>query len=136
MAQIENGPLDMQRRESQTRGPAHPSRSSTPTTTAPEITEWKAYSSNTLQGIFSCLLPSGLLLHGLTLHVTDDGREWVGMPSKIRVVHGEVATYLGRPVYEKIVEIPDRARRDAFQASVLAALREHPQAGKCWEGGR
>lgn len=104
------------------------------TTPQTEITEWRPLVSNTMRGLFSCLLPSGLLLHGCSLHVGDKG-PWVSLPSKVRVSHGEVSTYLGKPVYDKVVEIPDRERRDAFQAAVLAALAAHPEAGRILAGG-
>lgn len=111
------------------------SRPASPVTTpSTEITEWRPLASNTMRGLFSVLLPSGLLLHGCSLHVGDRG-PWVSLPSKVRVSHGEVSTYLGKPVYDKVVEIPDRERRDAFQASVLAALAAHPEASRVLAGG-
>ena len=115
-----------QEQHSKTAGPV--------TTPQTEITEWRPLVSNTMRGLFSCLLPSGLLLHGCSLHVGDKG-PWVSLPSKVRVSHGEVSTYLGKPVYNKVVEIPDRERRDAFQAAVLAALAAHPEAGRVLAGG-
>lgn len=104
------------------------------TTPQTEVTEWRPLSSNTMRGLFSVQLPSGLLLHGCSLHVGDRG-PWISLPSKVRVSHGEVSTYLGKPVYDKVVEIPDRERRDAFQAAVLAALAAHPEAGRVLAGG-
>lgn len=104
------------------------------TTPSTDITDWRPLASNTMRGLFSVLLPSGLLLHGCSLHIGDKG-PWVSLPSRVRVSHGEVSTYLGKPVYDKVVEIPDRERRDAFQAAVLDALAAHPEAGQVLSGG-
>ena len=93
-----------------------------------EITDWRPFTSNTMRGLFSVLLPSGMLFHGCSLHVAEDGRAWISLPSKVRVSNGHVSTYLGKPVYDKVVEVPDRDRRDALQASILTALAAHPQA--------
>lgn len=128
------GPAEAQTRRDQ--NPRAYSNSANTSSTLPEITEFRAYSSNTLRGIFSLATTFGWEVHGLTLHIADDGREWIGLPSKPRVQNGEQVIYCGRPVFDKVIEIHDRAKRDAFQAACLAALREHPQAGKCWRGGR
>lgn len=106
--------------------------SATPST---EITDWRPFTSNTMKGLFSCLLPSGLLVHGLSLHVGDDGRAWISLPSKPRVRNGEVSTYQGKPVYDKVIEIPDQTKRETFQTALLAALAEHPEAGRALAGG-
>ena len=80
-----------------------------------EISNWKPYVKNTLQGFFTLRLPSGVLLHGLTYH-TQNGARWVGLPAK------EYKKDDGTKSWVPVVEIPDQSTREAFQRNALAAI--------------
>ena len=87
----------------------------------------RAMQRNTLQGFCTLHLePSGLVLRDCSFHRTDDGREWIGLPSKPQIDRDgnhrqDLKT--GKPAYVAIVEIPDKDRRERFQAAAVAAVR-------------
>lgn len=97
------------------------------------ILEWRPFTRNTLRGFFSVELASGLVLHGCALHIGSDS-EWIGLPSAPQIQNGVAVLHNGKIAYRPMVEIPDRARRDAFNEIILEALREHPDAGENWKG--
>lgn len=84
-----------------------------------EIGNWKPRTAKTLRGFFSVTLPSGMILHRLSLHERDDGSRWIGLPSQ------EYQTAQGERRFEKIVEFSSRGLGDRFVAEILAALDRH-----------
>jgi|SRR6516162_473803 hypothetical protein len=82
------------------------------------ITAWKPHSKNTLTGFVSCVLPSGMIVHGLTIHRKNDAR-WVGMPSK------EWINDQGAKQYTPILEFTTRIIAGKFRDGVLAALDQY-----------
>jgi hypothetical protein len=81
---------------------------------------------NTLLGFFVLHLPSGLTLHGCTLHRKGD-KTWVGLPGKPQLtqdnrVRCDPAT--NKPLYTPVVEIIDREARERFQRQALEAVRK------------
>src|ERR1035437_3858056 len=79
--------------------------------------DWKPYERNTLRGFFDLELPSGLIIHGCTLHVKGDSK-WVGLPAqKVVRAGGEVG-------YVAILEFTSRATADKFRGLACAALVE------------
>jgi hypothetical protein len=81
------------------------------------VREWKPFEKNTLRGFLSIELPSGMILHGLTVHQKDDSR-WVGLPAKEYTKNGERS-------WIPQVEFASKAARERFQACVLAAVDAH-----------
>ena len=81
------------------------------------VREWKPFEKNTLRGFLSIELPSGMILHGLTVHQKDDSR-WVGLPAKEYTKDGERS-------WIPQVEFASKAARERFQACVLAAVDAH-----------
>jgi thiosulfate reductase cytochrome b subunit len=78
---------------------------------------WTPYEKNTLRGFFDLELPSGLIIHGCTLHVKGDSK-WVGLPAqKVVRAGGEVG-------YVAILEFTNHATADRFRDLAIDALRE------------
>jgi hypothetical protein len=86
--------------------------------------DWRPIERNTLKGFFTLELPSGLVIKECSFH-HKDGREWVGLPGKPQLDRDgtprrDAAT--GKLLYTNVIEIPDRAARDKYQAAALAAV--------------
>lgn len=80
-----------------------------------KVTNFKQYEKGTLQGFFELTLDSGMNIRGMTYHVKEDGKRWVGFPTKPYDSDGETK-------YQNIVYIPDDARWQQFQKLCLEAL--------------
>ena len=80
-----------------------------------EIAEWKPHTKNTLRGFLSVTLPSGMVIHNLTLHEKGDAR-WVGLPAR------EWTDNQGEKQYAKLIEFTTRAIADRFRDEILLAL--------------
>jgi hypothetical protein len=79
------------------------------------VSEWKELrKGETLQGVFTLSLPSGMIIHGCMLHVKD-GRRWVALPSKEYQVSGQKK-------YSRIIEFDSKETHERFQAAALAAV--------------
>jgi hypothetical protein len=78
------------------------------------VKEWKPYSKNTLLGFLSLELPSGLVLHDLTLHRRGDDR-WLSMPAKSFDKDGAKG-------WAPLIEFSTKESRDKFQAAALSAM--------------
>jgi hypothetical protein len=79
-----------------------------------KISDWKALNKNTLRGIFTLALPSGMAIHGCMLHVKN-GSRWIGLPAKEYQVNGERK-------FSRLIEFTSKDRHERFQAEVLTAL--------------
>lgn len=85
---------------------------------------WRRVSRNTLQGFVRLHLPSGLVLNEVSVHRRGDKR-WVGLPARALVERDSTVKRdpnTGKIVYQPIIEISSKARREAFQAQALAAV--------------
>jgi hypothetical protein len=78
------------------------------------VREWKPFERNTLRGFLSIELPSGLILHGCTLH-EKTGSRWVGLPAREYQKDGE-------RIWSPLIEFSTREVRQAFQEQALAAF--------------
>jgi|ERR1035437_1741598 hypothetical protein len=76
--------------------------------------DWTPYTKNTLPGFFTLELPSGLVIHSLTLHVKADSR-WVGMPGQ-KFIKDD-----GTVSYTPILDFADRHAADRFRDQAIAA---------------
>jgi len=81
------------------------------------ISDWAAYEKNTLRGFFTVETPSGLVIHGMTLHVKA-GARWVSMPAR------EYAKADGTKSWSPVLEFANRAAADRFRDECLAALAQ------------
>jgi hypothetical protein len=86
--------------------------------------DWRSHTANTLQGFFNLELPSGMVIHDLTLH-EQGNRRWVGLPGKPQLDEDgqhrkDPAT--GKKLYAPVIEIRSRARRGSFTREALAAV--------------
>lgn len=113
-------------------GPRHPQGGGGFVPSSPIISNWKPFVKNTLRGFFSVELSSGLVLHQCTLH-RGQNNDWIGFPASAQVRDGQAVMFHGKQQWNKLIEIPDRQRREAFQASVLDALYSHPEVRESLE---
>lgn len=88
------------------------------TTSAPtlKVENYKVINKNTLMGAFDLYLPSGIVIYGVMYHLKGDSA-WCAFP-------GRPYQKDGQTTYAKLIEIPDRERRDRFNAQVIAVLRD------------
>jgi hypothetical protein len=93
--------------------------------------DWRPLQKNTLLGFFSLELASGLVLRDCALHQKND-RRWVSLAAKLQLNPDGTPRIgdKGKALYSPIVEIPDPARREAFQRAAVSAIeklrRERP----------
>ncbi len=78
------------------------------------ISEWKDINKNTLKGVFTLHLPSGMLIHGCMLHVKNDSR-WIGLPAREYQMNGVKQ-------FARIIEFDSKERHEQFQAAALEAV--------------
>jgi DNA-binding cell septation regulator SpoVG len=81
------------------------------------VREWRPYSKNTLIGFVSLELPSGLIIHGITVHQKGDSM-WVALPAREFQKDGERS-------WSPIIEFADRESRVSFQEYALAAINAY-----------
>lgn len=93
-----------------------------PKTSDIQISEWKSHNRKTLRGFFTATLPSGMILHDLSLHEKPDAR-WINTPSR------EWTDQNGDTQYSPMITFTDRATANRFRDTMLAALDEQ----KPWE---
>ncbi len=84
------------------------------TAKAARIFDFKLFQKNTLKAFFSVELPSGLIIHGCTLH-EKNGARWIGLPSRKFEKDGKEG-------YAPIIEFRDRACLDKFRDAILEAI--------------
>jgi hypothetical protein len=94
-----------------------------PVAQAFEISNWKPFVKNTLQGFFTVTTPGGMVIHGCTYHIKGESR-WVGMPAK------EFTTTAGVKSWTPQIEFTGKEPREKFQAGVLEAI---DQMNEGWE---
>jgi hypothetical protein len=85
--------------------------------------KFTAVEKGALRG-FADIALSGPLLHDCAL-MESSGKRWLGLPGKPqlnpdRTVRTDPAT--GKTVYVPVVTIPDRARRELFSRTAVAAI--------------
>jgi DNA-binding cell septation regulator SpoVG len=85
------------------------------------VSEFKAFEKNTLRGFFTVTMPSGMIVHGCSLH-EKNGARWIGMPSN------KFTTKEGTTSYTPIVEFVSREAADRFRDQVLVALDKSREA--------
>ena len=81
------------------------------------VREWKPFEKNTLRGFLSLELPSGMIIHGCTLH-QKNGSRWIGLPAREYQKEGERA-------WSPLAEFVDRETREGFQQLALEAIDEY-----------
>jgi DNA-binding cell septation regulator SpoVG len=87
------------------------------------IAGWKPLTKNTLRGFLSVNLPSGMVIHNVTVHEKDKAR-WVGLPAR------EWTNDQGEKQYTRLVEFRDRATANRFRDAVLDALDKYLEAAR------
>jgi hypothetical protein len=82
------------------------------------IADWKPHHKHTLIGFASVRLPSGMVIHKVTVHEKGEAR-WVGLPSR------EWTNDQGVKQYAKLIEFTDRRIANKFRDQVLEALDQY-----------
>lgn len=80
------------------------------------VENYKSINKNTLIAAFDLYLPSGIAIYGVMYHLKGESA-WIAFPGKSYQKDGATT-------YAKLIEIPDRDRRDKFNAAVIAVLKE------------
>jgi hypothetical protein len=99
--------------------------------TAPTIlvTDWKPRHSGTLHGFCTVHLPSGMILHEVSIH-TRSGSWWASPASKPMLSRDGTALRdeAGKVRYSSIVSFDSKQTRDRLSQAVVDALRRaHPE---------
>jgi hypothetical protein len=105
------------------RSPAHPGKGAAVSII---IEEFVPVPRNSLRGFARVRLPSGLVLHDVSIHVKGDS-SWVAPSSKPMIARdGPVIKGPdGKIKYSPVVSFATKELRDKFSASVIAAMRAH-----------
>ena len=82
------------------------------------ISGFRPHQKNSLKAFFTATLPSGMVLHNLTLHERE-GVRWIGLPAQSYVDEQ------GQRQFTRIIEFATRASADKFRDEILAALDRH-----------
>ena len=93
------------------------------------VRDWRPMRKNSLLGFARVELPSGMVVHDVTI-LTGERGPWASPPSKPMV--GKDGTVLtddkGKARYSPIIEFTSKEVRDRFSAAVVDALRaSHPE---------
>lgn len=84
-----------------------------------EITKWRKFEKNSLQGFCNILIMNiGLVIRDATVH-EKDGKRWIGLPAK------PYQDESGDTKYSYIVKFVDKDKYGQFQKSALKALDEY-----------
>jgi len=84
-----------------------------------KIKSFRKYEKGSLRGFFEVEFQSGMCGRDFTYHVMDDGRRWIGYPSK------PYTDDEGNTKYQNLIYFPDKAVHHLFQERVLSALDEY-----------
>jgi hypothetical protein len=79
------------------------------------ISDWRPFTKNTLRDFFTISTPSGMVIHGGTLH-RKGGSRWIGMPAQKFVKED------GSTSYTSVIEFVDRVSADKRCDATLLAL--------------
>jgi hypothetical protein len=90
-----------------------------------EVENFRPHRSGTLYGFVTVFIPQmHLRIRELTVH-EKNGQRWVGLPARPQLTKdGSVRRddQTGKVLYANILEITDRATRDAFSECTIASL--------------
>jgi hypothetical protein len=90
-----------------------------------EVENFRPHRSGTLYGFVTVFIPQMYLrISDCTVH-DKNGQRWVGLPARPQLTKdGSVRRddQTGKTLYANILEITDRATRDAFSERTIAAL--------------
>lgn len=76
----------------------------------------------------------GIIIKPCSLRFNADGAAWIGLPASPRLRNGAIDPgFDGKPQYTAHLKIVPRPRYESFVEAALAALRDHPEAGRCFE---
>ena len=91
------------------------------------ISDWVSLNRNTLVGVFSVHLPSGMVINGCMAHrPANGGAEWIALPGAAQIERDGQAKRGGdgKVQYKTIIRFKSRDTYDRFQAPILEELRK------------
>ena len=86
------------------------------------LRDWRAFSKNTLRGFATIELPSGLVIHDISIH-EKNGKWWAAMPAAPQLENGQHRFLDGKGQYKRILEWRDRGLSDKFSEVVVGLVR-------------
>ena len=94
--------------------------------TAITVLNWKPVAADRLRGFCDAQLPSGMVLHEISIMRGEDGQFWANPPAKPMIDRaGHVMLdNNGRRRYTSCVSFADAATKRRFSAAVIEALRQ------------
>ena len=78
-------------------------------------TDWRPFAKNTLRGFLTLETPSGMILHGCSVHEKGTSR-WIGLPAQ------KFTKDDGTTSYTPVVEFASREARDRFNGAAVRAV--------------
>jgi hypothetical protein len=94
------------------------------------IRDWKPLRRNALLGFVKVEFPSGMIISDVTILTSERGA-WASPPSKPQVTKEgvQMKDANGKAKFTPIIEFRDKATRELWSNSIIAALRRaHPEA--------
>ena len=95
-----------------------------------QIRDWRPMRKGSLLGFARIELPSGMILHDVTI-LTGEKGPWASPPSKPMIDRDGVAmkdANTGRVRYSPLIEFASKEIRDRFSVAVIEGLRAaHPE---------
>jgi hypothetical protein len=79
------------------------------------ISDWKPLSKNTLRGVFTLHLASGMVIHNCMLHERE-GRQWIGLPAIPYESNGKKS-------WTRIIEFSSKEIHERFQVAAIKAVK-------------
>src|SRR5580698_8717048 len=93
-----------------------------------QVLDWRPLRKNALLGFAKVQLPSGMVIHDVTI-LTGDRGAWASPPSKPLIGRdGTVIKDGAKTRYAPVIEFATKETRDRFSSGVIDALRaSHPE---------
>lgn len=87
------------------------------------LRDFRVFQKNTLRGFATLELPSGLIVHDVTVH-KKNGTAWASFPSVPQLENGQHRVLDGKNQYKRILEWRDRDLGDRFSQAVVSLVEE------------
>jgi hypothetical protein len=80
------------------------------------VSNWRDFQKNSLQGFFTLTTPAGLVIHGCSYFVREDGKRGVGVPQR------PLKSKTGETTYTPVIEFRDDQTKRRFEDAALDAV--------------
>jgi hypothetical protein len=87
------------------------------------IEDFRSLVRNTLRGFARVRLPEGIILHDVSIHISD-GKPWASPPGRPMVGRDgrQLKDATGKPQFSPTLTFTSRADRDAFSNAIIEAV--------------